>query len=224
MVASVDGSAVVDGRSTGLGGAADRAAFRRLRETCDVILVGAGTVRGEDYRPPRAPDDVVARRAARGLAARATIAVVTASGQLDADARLFADPTYRPVVVTSAATDVAHLADVADVVRCGEVAVDLRLALERLAARGAAHVLCEGGPSLNASLLRAGLVDELFLTVAPALVGSSPHRILDGALDAPVELELVGLRHHEGELLLRYRVRRPAPPTGGPPAGGEPSR
>lgn len=206
MVSSVDGSAVVDGRSAGLGGEADRAAFRRLRETCDVILVGAGTVRSEDYRPPRAPDDVVARRTARGLAPRATIAVVTASGELDPDARLFADPTYRPVVVTTASADADHLAGVADVLRCGDDDVDLALALDQLAARGAGRVLCEGGPTLNGALLAAGLVDELFLTLAPSLVGRSPHRIVAGALGSPVELELTGLRHHAGELLLRYRI------------------
>lgn len=208
MVSSADGSAVVEGRSGGLGGAADRAAFRRLRETCDVILVGAGTARREDYGPPRAPDDVVARRAARGLAARATIAVVTGSGDLDPDARLFADPTYRPVVVTSASADVGHLADVADVLRCGDDEVDLAVALDQLWERGARRVLCEGGPSLNGTLLRAGLVDELFLTIAPSLVGSTPHRIVDGELARPLELELIGLRAHEAELLLRYRLPR----------------
>lgn len=214
MVASTDGSAVVDGRSGPLGGDGDRAAFRRLRETCDVILVGAGTARREDYRPPRAPDDVVARRTARGLAPRATIAVVTGSGDLDVDARLFADRSYRPVVVTTEDADAAHLEGVADVVRCGGSSVDLAAALDELARRGAAYVLCEGGPSLNAALLRAGLVDELFLTIAPSLVGSSPHRIVDGELDRPLDLDLVGLRHHAGELLLRYRIGRDGHPTG----------
>lgn len=206
MVSSVDGSAVVDGRSAGLGGEADRAAFRRLRETCDVILVGAGTVRSEDYRPPRAPDDVVARRTGRGLAPRATIAVVTGTGDLDPGARLFSDPTYRPVVVTTTSAQAGHLAGVADVLRCGDDEVDLAAALDQLAARGVGRVLCEGGPSLNGALLAAGLVDELFLTLAPSLVGSSPHRIVEGALGSPVELELTELRHHAGELLLRYHV------------------
>lgn len=224
MVASADGSAVVDGRSTGLGGAGDRAAFRALRRTCDVILVGAGTVRQEDYRPPRAPADVVAHRTARGLAPRATIAVVTRSGRLDPASRLFADPSYRPVVVTSDAGDVDHLAGVADVLRCGEVEVDLAGALAALATRGARRVLCEGGPTLNGTLLRAGLVDELFLTIAPTLVGSSPHRIVDGVVPDPVGLELVELRVHDSELLLRYRVVAPVAVPDGRPSGAEAPR
>lgn len=221
MVASVDGSAVVGGRSGPLGGPADKAAFRHLRETCDVILVGAGTARLEDYRPPRAPEDVVARRAARGLAPRPTIAVVTASGRLDPTARLFADPTYRPVVVTSARADVHHLAEVADVLRCGDEDVELHTTLAQLAARGATRVLCEGGPALNGALLRAGLVDELFVTLAPCLVGSSLHRLVEGELDAPVDLELIGLRHHAGELLLRYRVGSHGDGAGDRPTGAE---
>lgn len=224
MVASVDGSAVVEGGSAGLGGEADRAAFRRLRETCDVILVGAGTVRREDYRPPRAPDDVVARRRARGLAPRATIAVVTGSGELHPGARLFADPTYRPIVVTSTTAEAEHLDAVADVVRCGDEEVDLAAALRELADRGARRVLCEGGPTLNGTLLRAGLVDELFLTIAPSVVGSSPHRIVAGDLPAPVGLELTGLRHHAGELLLRYAVVGHGGGAGERPPGAEPPR
>jgi riboflavin-specific deaminase-like protein len=209
MVASADGAAVVDGRTRGLGGEADRAAFRRLRETCDVILVGAGTARSEDYGPPRAPEDVVERRTARGLAPRATIAVVTGSGSLDPAARLFSDPTYRPVIVTTERADVSELEAVADVVRCGRDDVELAAALAVLHDRGATRVLCEGGPTLNGALLREGLVDELFLTLAPTLVGAAPLRIVEAELAGPVDVELTELRHHDGELLLRYRVDRP---------------
>src|SRR3712207_7174834 len=49
--------------------------------------------------------------------------------------------------------------------------VDLPLALDRLAGRGLEQVVCEGGPALLRSLLDAGAVDELALTLSPALVG-----------------------------------------------------
>ena len=69
-------------------------------------------------------------------------------------------------------------------------------------------ILCEGGPTLNAELLRAGLVDELFLSVAPKLTGGTdPLTIVAGAaLPEPAELDLVWLLEHEGELFLRLRV------------------
>lgn len=218
MVSSVDGAAVVEGRTAGLGGAADRAAFRQLRRTCDVILVGAGTVRTEGYGPPRATEAVVAQRTARGLAPRATIAVVTASGGLDPSARLFADPAYRPVVIAPAAADLRPLEHHADVVRAGEDTVDLAQALRALGDRGARWVLCEGGPTLNAALLADGLVDELFLTIAPTLVGDAPLRIVEGALPEPLAVELVELRSHAGELLLRYAIQPTRGQEGSPAA------
>lgn len=208
MVASVDGAATLAGRSGGLGGAADRIAFRRLRETCDVILVGAGTVRTEGYGPPRLHDGTAERRLARGLNPRPTLAVVTASADLDPASRLFADADLRPTIVTVDGADATALEPVADVVRCGIDQVDLSAALDLLWDRGARRVLCEGGPSLNTGLLQSGLVDELFLTVAPTLVGSAQVRIVADGIGDPWALELLELRHHDNELLLRYRLDR----------------
>lgn len=211
MVSSADGAASVGGRTRKLGGDADRIAFRRLREWCDLVLVGAGTVRAERYGPPGYDPTLAERRTARGLAPVATIAVVTRSARLDPEDRLFSDPERRPVVLTctSAPRDrIDPLTEVADVRIAGDDEVDLRGALGDLRGAGVGRVLCEGGPTLNARLIANGLVDEIFLTVSPQLVGTSPHRILNGGVDdPPLELELRELREHDGELLLRYRLR-----------------
>ncbi|HEX6920860.1 MAG TPA: dihydrofolate reductase family protein, partial [Actinomycetes bacterium] len=66
MVSSVDGSAVVDGRSGGLSSAADKQVFGVLRGLCDVVLVGAGTARKEGYRAPRPKPDYADLRASLG--------------------------------------------------------------------------------------------------------------------------------------------------------------
>jgi riboflavin biosynthesis pyrimidine reductase len=70
-------------------------------------------------------------------------------------------------------------------------------------------VLCEGGPVLNASLLPAGLVDELFLAIAPALAGNTGAlSIVDRApLPHPVALDLIWLLESEGQLFARYALR-----------------
>jgi riboflavin biosynthesis pyrimidine reductase len=70
-------------------------------------------------------------------------------------------------------------------------------------------VLCEGGPTLNTSLLPAGLVDELFLSIAPALAGSTGSRaIIEGApLREPVGLRLVWLLESDSQLFARYALR-----------------
>ena len=207
MVASVDGAAALDGRAGGLGGEADRLAFSRLREWCDAILVGAETVRAEDYGPPRPTKEAQARRRARGLESIPRLIVVTASADLDPGARLFADPQRRPLLlVPEDVTLSADLARVADAVAVGQRRVGLRAAFARLRAMGIARLLCEGGPSLNVELLREDLVDELFLTIAPLLVGSDAPRIVTGDLAVPRTAALVELREHEGALLARYRL------------------
>ncbi|MEO6205229.1 MAG: dihydrofolate reductase family protein, partial [Mycobacteriales bacterium] len=79
--------------------------------------------------------------------------------------------------------------------------------LAALYARGLRRVLCEGGPQLFETLLGAGLVDELCLTVAPQLVGSGP-RLLDGP--AAVQMELASMAEDEGVLLTRWTVLAPS--------------
>ena len=208
MVASVDGGAAVGGVTADLGGEADAVAFRRLRAATDAILVGAGTVRDEGYGPVGGNAERRADRVARGLAERPRLVIVTGSLNLDADHRVFADPDHPPLIVTHARAPgdrEERLAGVAEVVRLGDDDVDLLALLRDLCDRGYPRVLCEGGPSLNGALLAAGLIDEVFLTVAPALVGGDASRIVVGPdLDQPVDLALIGLYEHDGELLVRY--------------------
>jgi riboflavin-specific deaminase-like protein len=211
MVSSVDGGATASGRTSELGGDADRVAFRRLRAACDAILVGAGTVRAETYGPPVGTSARQEDRAARGLAPSPRIVVVSGSLALEPDHRVFSDPDHRPLVVThhqAPANRAAALDEVADVARFGASEVDLGAALDHLGGLGHRRILCEGGPRLNASLATANLVDEVFLTVTPVLLSGSAPRILVGDPEVRLPFELVDLHEHDGELLLRYRRAR----------------
>lgn len=213
MVASIDGAATVDGVSRGLGQDGDRAAFRALRAAADLILVGAGTVRAERYGPPKVASEVAAARHERGQADRAGIAVVSRSLDLDLEGRLFTeDPSWRPIVVTSLVADpdkVTALEETgAEVLVAGDDLVDLSAAVERLRTLGYGRILGEGGPSLNGQLLADGLVDEIFLTVAPSLVGGQANRIVTSRTASPTRMDLLGVRRHGNEVLLRYRVAR----------------
>ena len=77
-------------------------------------------------------------------------------------------------------------------------------AIRDLGRRGVRRVLCEGGPTLNAALFEAGLVDEVFLTIAPKLVGGQdPLTIVKGGNFGTLHLELRSLVEIEGELFLR---------------------
>jgi riboflavin biosynthesis pyrimidine reductase len=86
--------------------------------------------------------------------------------------------------------------------------VDLAALLRSLREEGVRALLCEGGPTLHGALQALGLVDELFLTVAPKLTGGEAPRILEGVLPETAELDLAWLLEQDGELFARYRVAR----------------
>jgi riboflavin biosynthesis pyrimidine reductase len=84
---------------------------------------------------------------------------------------------------------------------------DLPALLRSLREEGVRALLCEGGPTLHGSLQALGLVDELFLTIAPKLGGGGAPRIIEGDLPGVAELELAWLLEEDGELFARYRRR-----------------
>ncbi len=211
MIASADGGATSAGTSGGLGGAGDKALFSVLRELADVILVGAATVRAEDYSGASPADDQRAAREARGQAAVPPIAMLTRSGSVDPDAAVFRRTEVAPIVFTSAAAApktrraLGSLADVIDVSGPDPESLDLAKALTVLTERGLGRVLAEGGPGILGRLIADGLLDELCLTVAPVLVGGAAGRIVTGDDDdrAPLRLQQV-LSDDDGYLFLRY--------------------
>jgi 5-amino-6-(5-phosphoribosylamino)uracil reductase len=204
FVASLDGAVSVEGRSGGLGSAPDRRVFGLLRELADVILVGAGTVRSENYGGARKPT--------RGKQDPPPIAVVTGSASLEPASRLFTDARVPPLVLTLESAPEQRRAALAEaggeVVALERLTPDLVLA--ELARRGLQRVLCEGGPGLFGDFHAADAVDELCLTVAPLLAGGAAGRIAHGQEGAHARpMTLVGALHEDGVLLLRYR-RAPA--------------
>lgn len=208
FVSSVDGAATSGGLSAGLGSDADRRVFDLLRRLCDVVIVGAGTVRAEGYGPLRVDRPSAEWRSAHGLAEHPVFAIVSASLDLDPTSRIFTDAPVRPIVVTvdDAARDRAGaLADVADVLVAGRSSVDTALMRRLLAERGLHQMHSEGGPHLFGDLIRDDAVDELCLTVSPILEGPGAARIAGGApVDARRNLELAHALVSDGTLLLRY--------------------
>jgi riboflavin biosynthesis pyrimidine reductase len=206
MVSSLDGAAVVDGRSGALGGTGDKEVFGVLRGLADAVLVGAGTARIEGYRALRAKEPYAALRASLDQAPAPALVLVSGRLDLDPDSQLFHGGGQRTIVMTHSASDPElrkALADVADVIVAGTEAVDIGVALDALAARGIARVLCEGGPHLLADIAAAGRLDELCLTLAPRVVGGVATRITAGpTLDQ--SFELAQLLDDEGALLARY--------------------
>ena len=86
--------------------------------------------------------------------------------------------------------------------------MDIPALLRELRERGVRSVLCEGGPTLNAELLRAGGVDELFQCIAPKLAGEpDAPTMVTGVLHRTVEMKLVGLLESESHLFARFSLQ-----------------
>jgi riboflavin biosynthesis pyrimidine reductase len=208
MVSTTDGAGTFNGVTGPISSPTDKALFSLLRSLADVILVGAGTVRAEGYGPARTPQRYQDQRTARGQQPFPTIAVVTASLQLDWLSPFFTEARARPLVVTMESSDPGareRASEVADVVVTGTDAVDMTLALQQLRRLGHSCVLTEGGPMLLGELVRADLLDELCLTISPLIAAGDGPRIVDApSLAEPAPLRLAHVLEERGDLFLRY--------------------
>lgn len=187
FVSTLDGSATgVDGLSGSINTPADKKAYAAQRRCADVVLVGAGTARAESYQAGSVP-----------------LAVVSGRGHLP-EQLVGCDDV---VLVTCAASGRTQGEGVWI---CGKDEVDLREVRGRLHAHGWNHVLCEGGPSLFADAMAAGIVDELALTLAPRVVAGSGPRVTKGdALD--LDLTPIVLLEEDGTVLGLWRLRSDKP-------------
>ncbi|MGO1569971.1 MAG: pyrimidine reductase family protein [Canibacter sp.] len=212
FVSSADGAATVDAKSGGLGGDHDRELMAVLRTLSDVVLVGGGTVRAEGYGGLNLPSELLARRQSLGLSPVPRIAVVSGSLNLSPSDPLFVQTESRPIVLTHDSAPSQRreaLAEVADVLNCGESVVDLSRALEQLRREGLSRVLCEGGPGLFGDLLEARLVDEVCLTISPVFVAGDATRITQSATAHPSAFHLESVMHdRDGFIFVRY-VKNP---------------
>ncbi|MEH0982548.1 RibD family protein [Micromonospora sp. CPCC 205556] len=155
-----------------------------VRAGCDAILVGAGTVRRDDPRLLVRAESSRRARVARGLPPSPVKVTLTVQGDLDPAARFFTAGDAEKIVYCArpAVEKTAELLDgLATVVDAGDPP-DLHRVLADLAGRGVRRLMVEGGGTVHAQFLTAGLADELHLVVAPFFVGDrrAPRFVGDG--------------------------------------------
>lgn len=176
MVMTLDGATVgSDGLSGSISGAADKRVFMEARRLADVVLVGAGTIRAERYRPMVAKPEWQEARAETGQAAAPQIVVVSGRLDLPWDEPMFAESALPVLVATSTTVDAAQLEIArahAEVVQLGDGSVDLSALVAWLHERGLKRIVCEGGEALLDALIQLDLVDEMDLTISPVLAGA----------------------------------------------------
>ena len=214
FISSLDGGATADGKSGALAGPGDKALFQLMRELADVIVVGAGTVRIENYGGAQLSAAAREERRTRGQSEVPPIAVVTQSGRLDHDMKVFTKTEVPPLILTCTAAVPGtrdRLGSVADIIDCSAAdpaAVDIATMLKVLASRGLPRVLTEGGPSLHSTFIEAGLLDELCLSLAPELVGGQARRIATGPGQVLTTMHRAHLLADDAGYLYTRYVRR----------------
>ena len=207
MVSSLDGKATIDWRTKGLSTEPDRRLFHNLRTQVDAVMVGAGTIRQERYGRLTKSEELRHKRIQEGLASDPLAVIVSARLDLSADLPILNEPEQRVVIATGSDATLPGLGAQVEYVRTGD---DLPRLMAHLGdEHGVRTVLCEGGPTLNSYLFAAGLVDELFLTLNPKVVGGAAALTIVAAreLVEPAELELVSVAEGDGDLFTRWRVR-----------------
>jgi diaminohydroxyphosphoribosylaminopyrimidine deaminase / 5-amino-6-(5-phosphoribosylamino)uracil reductase len=182
--ATLDGrTAAADGTSRWITGDVARAAVHRLRATCDAVLVGSGTVLADD------PQLTVRDEAGRDVERQPLRVVVDRRGRVPAEARVFDD---------AAPTHVSRAGSPAEV-------------LAELFGRGVRRVLLEGGPELAAGFLRAGLIDEVVVHLAPKLLGAGPSLVGDlgiRTISDALSLDVVDVTLLGSDVAIRLRPTR----------------
>lgn len=204
---TVDGHASIAGRSEGIGSVTDTAMLMGLRARADAVMIGAGTMRAENYGRLLPNAQTRARRERVGLPHDPLAVIISNSMELPWDAGLFTCGVGRVLIFTAAEEEPPPTATPTRVERHPD-GVDLAAALRHLRiGRGIRGLLCEGGPRLHADLLAAGLVDELFVTIGAKLTGGSGPGMVEGTLRGePLELKLRWLLADGPELFARYAV------------------
>jgi len=217
MAASVDGKITSATRETpSMTSAYDRKLMDELRADADAIVIGAGTLRADDPPLGVCAPELRDRRQKAGKSAELWTVVVSRSLDIDPDSRFFREGTVERRIVatvrTAAAEKVARLRSRATIVQLGDGDIDVVALVELLAQKGVARLLVEGGGELNWAFVRAGLVDEIYLTIAPALLGGrQAPTLLEGdgfAMNDRRRLRLVDVHREDNELYCHYAVLR----------------
>lgn len=221
MVASVDGKVTVDGSERGLGSSGDKRIMQELRAHADAVINGAQTLRVSGSTPLVRAADLQALRADLGRAPQPLGVVVSASGDLPLDVPFFTSNDFDALVILTTETPAERVAAIratgrkVGIVPSGRENGAAITALLRTEC-GVQYALVEGGPTLNATLLHANVVDELFITSAPWIVGGRDSLTpVEGTAfhrETMPRLRLRDLLHSTAtdELFLRYTVERRA--------------
>jgi riboflavin-specific deaminase-like protein len=206
MVASVDGKIAIEGKSSRIGSETDRRAMRTLRSKADAVMIGASTLRAEKLSlglddPSFGPQPLAV--------------IVTRAGDVPLESNLIVGGGQEVLMITPQHNTLEGLdkrhregTRVLRVQATPSGGANLGEALKTLGTEHSVRVLIvEGGPNLSHALISDNLADELFITLAPKLLGGTREvalTILDGPALVGRDINLISAHLAGDELFLRY--------------------
>jgi 2,5-diamino-6-(ribosylamino)-4(3H)-pyrimidinone 5'-phosphate reductase len=198
---SVDGKIALPSRQqTKLSDEEDMARVHRLRNSCDAIIVGIGTVLADDpkltvkqkyVKEPRQPLRVV----------------MDSHGRTPPNAQVI--DSQAPTLIATTCDSTIEERNNVEIFRCGNEQVDIGCLLKELASRNIKKVLVEGGETLIWEFLRKQVVDVLMIYIAPMVIGGTAAPTVAGGSGASSPDEMVRMHLEKVErcgvgLLLTY--------------------
>lgn len=200
MVMTADGKATINDQAHEIGDAHDHASMQQLRLHADATMSGAGTLVKEDIIP-FVDEQYQQLREQEGKPKFPRAMTLTDRPDLPTD-RKFYQAEYRPTIYTTGGK--GQLSDQAEVYEVAGIKEMLEHAKRELGV----DLLCqEGGPRLNGQMMAHGLIDELFVTLAPKISGLSGISIVEGDKFLGKPLKLLSVSQINDELFLRYKVQ-----------------
>lgn len=217
MISSLDGKAVFGdpGATWALGSELDHRLFKALRRSCDAVIAGAGLMQADDPPYPRVEPAERERRTADGLRAEPLWIIVSGRASISPNLRVFQGQRQNVLVIADRHADgenLAALASVAQLLLYEGPTLDWPRVAQSLRSTFGVHRLYSiGGPKLNAVMLEAELLDELFFTLSNKIQGGSGHSTMFEGRGYPPgqypQARLISLHGQDDELFLRYALR-----------------
>jgi 2,5-diamino-6-(ribosylamino)-4(3H)-pyrimidinone 5'-phosphate reductase len=203
---TLDGKIATRTGSSDISGKEDLLMVHRLRKEMDAIMVGINTVVADDprltiHKIPAEPEENPIR------------VVVDSQGRTPINARVLNDEALTIVVVSNNASPekIKHLRERAEVMVCGNKKVDLPSLMEKLGEIGIKTLMLEGGSTLNYSMLKDGLVNEIRVCIAPMIAGGVQAKSLVGGEGVDYMIDAFRLKFKKSytlaeDFIVEYKV------------------
>jgi 2,5-diamino-6-(ribosylamino)-4(3H)-pyrimidinone 5'-phosphate reductase len=212
VAASIDGKISNERRvQFKISGEEDIRRVDELRASSDAIMVGIGTVLADDPKLTVKSERLRKKRVEEGRNPNPVRVIVDSRCRVPLNSKILNGdaPTIVAVSESADVKKIRRVSERAEVVVFGRDKVDLSLLMGHLCEKGIKTVMVEGGGTLISSLLKHGLVDEIYVYYGPIVIGGkdSP-TICDGrSFEKPLDLELISAERLGEGLLTKWRVR-----------------